>query len=906
MQKYRDNQLFKKSSALCLLILSFLGLVYLFLPQATHAMEPIYAVLKDTTKGEGLVTKNIWTTLLNIANTFVVVILIAVAFAQILRINVSTYGVKKILPALVFAIIAANFSFLFCRLMIDVCNAILSIFFEGVKSGSGATLDSAGGVDCFKKAFQATIAITKDTTPGDVSWFIIGQFFKIGAAVMVLILAFLFLARNWMLYFLVALAPFCMMAMVLPQTKSLFTQWWSNFVKWVFMPVVSVFWLWLGAQWFQASFSGGVWLINYIFGAICLYLAITTPAKMGGVVMGQWSGLGRKAWGMTGGKAVAWAGREAKERSVDAGLRAGAYLQRGNRVGRAIDDTLGRGIRNLKGGNIEARQSRLLRAEGSSLVRKKAEEDARANAAFRLAHDTRIPDDVRGRYRSIVRNWVPDNAKPLENDDLQQLLNDLATNPSDNTVVTSDHNETIGENVQFTDRQGVGMQLARLEAIRRKINRPNSLSAAEALLANAIVNNANVSYGNAARGGAVNGPLQALIGGARVGIRGLDSNGFGVGAVGEIVETAGAPVSANVDPARASQLFASVAGQGNVTEILEKNKESLEKLDPKAQEAVKKSLEEMCKERDKAITEMMAGSEEDIEDVIAGVKMITNNSKIGNLSSDKLATSLREAREALARGSIEDLKKLPSIISSDGIAVDPKSANFGNDYKDAVRKRIAHLEAGNKHLGSLEGFALMDAQAQLTQDPNKYVEGLRQKLMTQNKINATATVTGQMAGQSITTQAVASNPNATLGTVASDMAKPGSETLERLAGSVDDLTKHIHNMSPGSINSEAINNKAIAMEAAKTAATGALQGAFTNGATASSPLSDRQTRRLFAEELGKATAKSMSKAFSQAPLRVQVTNHPPAAPTTQAPPPQTPPAPPAPEAPAPEAPKKAK
>lgn len=267
------------------LLVFFLFLLFLLIPDNSYAMEPVYQVLSNTNTGEGKAVKQVWDALMNFTNGIIVLLLIAIAIAQILRININTYGVKKVLPALVLAIIAANFSFLFCRLLIDFANVIMVQFSP-----------SSGDLSGYKEAFRIDPKYTTAPTGAEVFWFILSQFLLIAGAIVIYILAFLFLIRNWIIYFLVGLAPLAMMSMVLPQTKSLFNQWWSNFAKWTFMPVVSVFWIWVGVQWYNSGFNSGVYLINFIFAGVCFYLAITTPFKMGGAVMQGWGKVGK--WGL--------------------------------------------------------------------------------------------------------------------------------------------------------------------------------------------------------------------------------------------------------------------------------------------------------------------------------------------------------------------------------------------------------------------------------------------------------------------------------------------------------------------------------------------------------------------------------------------------------------------------------
>lgn len=304
----------------------FLLIFLLLFPSISHAaLEPAYSVLKDTSSGMGEQVKTVWQTLINLVNSFIIILLIVTAFSQILRLNINTYGIKKILPTLIFAIIAANFSFLFCRLLIDVANVLVGAFLEADKAKSLA--DSAFGDASWASASTMNVkeAIASGGQWGQVLWFVFAQLIVFATAIIILILAYLFMIRLWVIYFLVALSPLGFMAIVLPQTKGIFNQWWSNFLKWAFMPVVSVFWLWLGGVWvgtIRENASGDVAFVStFLFGGVCFYLAITTPFKMGGAIMKTWAGipgrLGKYAGNTTAGKTVkAWGAAKLQEQGA--------------------------------------------------------------------------------------------------------------------------------------------------------------------------------------------------------------------------------------------------------------------------------------------------------------------------------------------------------------------------------------------------------------------------------------------------------------------------------------------------------------------------------------------------------------------------------------------------------------
>lgn len=247
---------------------------------AFSGMEPACKVLKTNTDAHA-----IWKTLLTLVNSLIVALLIVVAFVEILHINVNTYGVKKILPTLILAVIAANFSYIVVRFLVDIANIVITVFSENNKVG-----DMVNNPEIFKfPDFEWT------------SWFsnLIINLILLASGILMYVMAFLFLIRNWVIYFLAIVSPIAFMAMVLPQTKSLFNQWWQNIFRWVFMPVVSIGLLWLAAQMTPLIAQSAV-MGAAIIGAI-LYFAIIMPFKLGGAVMEGWANVVKKPWAATGG-----------------------------------------------------------------------------------------------------------------------------------------------------------------------------------------------------------------------------------------------------------------------------------------------------------------------------------------------------------------------------------------------------------------------------------------------------------------------------------------------------------------------------------------------------------------------------------------------------------------------------
>ncbi len=281
---------------------AIVGLAYLFMPHSILAasdswlpspenIEPVWQVLETNRD-----IQNFWKDMMNLVNYFLIAILLVVAFAEILHININTYGFKKMLPSIIFAVIAANLSYFIVRILVDLANVGAAFLITQDTGALTSGLNTVGGADDFKMFYgdgtEPLIALIK----------LILTFL---AGLLIFALAFLLFIRTWIIYFLTVLGPLAFIATILPQTKGIFNQWWSNLLKWTFMPLTSLVWIRLGAEWgniLTGDASGG-WVMKYVFAGVCFYMALTTPFKMGGQVMGAWGNWGKKAWNKTGGAA---------------------------------------------------------------------------------------------------------------------------------------------------------------------------------------------------------------------------------------------------------------------------------------------------------------------------------------------------------------------------------------------------------------------------------------------------------------------------------------------------------------------------------------------------------------------------------------------------------------------------
>jgi len=232
-----------------------------------------------------------WRVTRDLANMFFVLILLAIAFATILR--VETYGMKALLPKLIIAALLINFSLVFAGVIIDFSGVLTNFFvddgqeffkniadsirlpkimtttaekkIEGWQcnlAGNYLTkgiCESIAGGNCAPVACTPIIAEAKIKTEtdwkkvGDDYWAVISSLFfsiifTVVAAFVFGALAFLLLARILIIWFLLILAPLAWFFWILPATRHLFTQWWQTFIKWVFFAPAAIFFIWLSVN----------------------------------------------------------------------------------------------------------------------------------------------------------------------------------------------------------------------------------------------------------------------------------------------------------------------------------------------------------------------------------------------------------------------------------------------------------------------------------------------------------------------------------------------------------------------------------------------------------------------------------------------------------------------------------
>ncbi len=168
-------------------------------------------------------------TMRKVANSFLIVILVVIIISQVSGIGISNYGVKSMLPRLIFYAILVNLSFYLCLAGIDFAT-ILAKFIEDAFSQAPAGAPNTIGTETvvwvvaiIGVAAGAIVAVT------DTAAVIPALIGLLGIAIGIIFLFVILAVRQALIILLVAISPLAIMCNVLPGTRSLFNKWMDAF-----------------------------------------------------------------------------------------------------------------------------------------------------------------------------------------------------------------------------------------------------------------------------------------------------------------------------------------------------------------------------------------------------------------------------------------------------------------------------------------------------------------------------------------------------------------------------------------------------------------------------------------------------------------------------------------------------
>lgn len=300
-----------------------------------------------------------WVISRDIANMAFILIMLAIAFATILRME--EYGIKKLLPKLIVIALLLNFSLIISGVFIDIGNSLGYFFVSGgnpeakiadnimsaVRIGHLVTINQlTGGNDDLS---NTTVLLATS---------IVRLIFTIIVAFLLFALAFIMVYRMVHLWVLIILAPLAWVCVAVPKAGGYYTKWWTKFLQWSFFPVVMGFFIFLGllagSTASNAFFSqgadlieqtGSIWtqfassVLQYIVVVFIMFMGLSTAASWGlqgaGTMMGLAGSAKNAALGYLKGGALG-AARLAGKAAMVAPKAAKTGLER-SPIGRAVD-----------------------------------------------------------------------------------------------------------------------------------------------------------------------------------------------------------------------------------------------------------------------------------------------------------------------------------------------------------------------------------------------------------------------------------------------------------------------------------------------------------------------------------------------------------------------------------------
>jgi hypothetical protein len=283
---------------------------------------------------------------------FLIVMLMILAFANILQIQVNTYSIKKMLPGLIFGYILALSGNVAVRASVEASNYVTSFIFDSSISSTKntgnmdtlvAAISSVGGkLDPVTNAVDTNAPLYQDYSKGPDMGLVLQQgvlnLLIIAAAIMLFVLGFLLLVRSVIFIFLAPLSPIAFFGITAEIANPIWKRWWKTFIGWIAMPAVAAFWIWLALQAFTLGDTGATGgtpaqklstgVIGYAIGMVAIYLAMTTPFKLAGEakiiynrVQKGVEGLPGTMWKYTGNELVRGGKAKVMETRIGDGLR---------------------------------------------------------------------------------------------------------------------------------------------------------------------------------------------------------------------------------------------------------------------------------------------------------------------------------------------------------------------------------------------------------------------------------------------------------------------------------------------------------------------------------------------------------------------------------------------------------
>lgn len=188
--------------------------------------------------------KIIWRSILNVSNILLILAFLVMVISTALDLGIfNAYTIKKMLPRIIIAALAANLSWIICSVTITGINyigiGVQSVLISPFTDGLANTLDEVGQAVTGEAVNEGGVAFQGPVMIGIGA--VIFTIFASGGAILLPLLAFVlvailvgflvFLVRRILLLMLVMIAPLAFMAWALPGGDSWLKKWWKSFTQ---------------------------------------------------------------------------------------------------------------------------------------------------------------------------------------------------------------------------------------------------------------------------------------------------------------------------------------------------------------------------------------------------------------------------------------------------------------------------------------------------------------------------------------------------------------------------------------------------------------------------------------------------------------------------------------------------
>lgn len=256
--------------------------------------------------------KKFYNTCLAIFNILIVAILIFIAIANILRINIGTYEIKKLIPPFLYAVLFANLAFPIFVILSKFVDSLGTISLFTPRSYGIGYMYQGGGTE--KLSISALAETLGAIIVGNITGLgaLIGLAILLGGMIVGILLSLTFSFRPYIIFLLAAISPIAIACLVLPQTEKYFKKWLSAIIIWFFLPIMAYAVINIGYEVPTSMSLDGDGFVSSIVGVYLpllircglLLLAIRIPFSLEKDI----SGLIQRVGKWTGGRAMALPG----------------------------------------------------------------------------------------------------------------------------------------------------------------------------------------------------------------------------------------------------------------------------------------------------------------------------------------------------------------------------------------------------------------------------------------------------------------------------------------------------------------------------------------------------------------------------------------------------------------------